>query len=73
LKEVYFFACGAGASQKKKTPDATGVASGRCKRKVTRAMKIEKYFDKQIGQDMWRIDVTVNNRRHRRGQCHARP
>jgi len=35
-------------------------------------MKIEKYFDKQIGQDMWRIDVTVNNRRHRRGKFATR-
>lgn len=31
-------------------------------------MKIEKYFDKQIKEWRWRYDVTINNRRHRRGK-----
>lgn len=31
-------------------------------------MKIEKYFDEQTQREMWRIDVTINNRRHRRGK-----
>lgn len=31
-------------------------------------MKIEKYFDKQIKDWRWRFDVTINNRRHRRGK-----
>lgn len=56
----------------KETPDATGVASGRCERDITRAMKIEKYFDKQARKEMWRIDITISNRRHRCGKFTTR-
>ncbi|MFN0108532.1 MAG: tyrosine-type recombinase/integrase [Blastocatellia bacterium] len=31
-------------------------------------MKIEKYFDKQLKQNCWRINVTINGRRHRQGK-----
>lgn len=35
-------------------------------------MKIEKYFDRQLKKEMFRIDVTVNARRHRRGKFATR-
>lgn len=31
-------------------------------------MKIEKYFDKQLKQNCWRVDVTIHNERIRRGK-----
>lgn len=31
-------------------------------------MKIEKYFDRQLNKQMWRIDVTIGGRRHRDGK-----
>lgn len=52
----------------KEKPKRHGVASEQCRRKVTQPMKIEKYFDKQLKRERWRIDVTVRGQRFRQGK-----
>ena len=35
-------------------------------------MKIEKYFDKQAGKELWKFDVTISGERIRRGKFLSR-
>jgi len=37
-------------------------------RKVTQQMKLEKYFDKQLKRNCWRVNATISGYRHRKGK-----
>jgi len=52
----------------KEKPKRHGVASEQCGRKVTQPMKIEKYFDKQLKRNCYRVDITIEKTRIRQGK-----